>query len=277
MKAAQLVLMGLAFTAHAALAQHAEHEHGQHSHHEMPAASESRHVAPPAPEQPLPDMSNERMIELMEMNDTAAFGMLLIDQLEWRDADRHDALAWDAQAWFGNDYNKARFKSEGERTEEQSQVRTELLWDRIVSRWWNAQAGMRHDFNDGPSRTWAALGIQGLAPYGFDVEATLYIGEQGRSAFRASAESSLLLTQRLILQPRVELNLYGKDDAANGIGAGLSDTQIALRLRYEIRREIAPYLGLVWDHLYGDTADFASLQGRERNEVQLVAGLRVWF
>lgn len=219
------------------------------------------------------DMSNEEMIEMMQMDDAGSFGRVSLDELEWRESDAADALAWDGQAWYGNDYDKVWLKTEGERVEGDYEGSSDLLWDRIVDRWWSVQAGVRHDFGEGPSRTWAAFGVQGLAPYWFEIEATAYVGEQGRTAARLSAEYELLLTQRLILQPEIELNLYGKDDPRNGIGSGLADTEVGVRLRYEVRRELAPYLGLVWTRYYGETADLA----HDRDELQFVAGARVWF
>jgi copper resistance protein B len=121
------------------------------------------------------------------------------------------------------------------------------------------------------------LGVQGLAPYFFEVDAALYIGEEGRTAARFSAEYDILITQRLILQPEVELRAYGKDDPENGIGSGFSDMEFGLRLRYEIRRELAPYLGVHWERKFGNTADLARSRGEDADEWSLVAGLRVWF
>jgi copper resistance protein B len=273
-------------------AHHAEHsapthepaqaEKSEHAGHESqgtegPTESERRHVPPPPPQHPMPDMSNERMIELMEMDDTSAFAMVLLDQLEWRDSDGDDGLFWDGRAWYGRDFNKLWFKSEGERVARESEARIELLWDHIFARWWSVQTGVRHDLGEGPGRTWAAVGVQGLAPYWFEVEATLYVGEEGRTAAILSAEYDLLLTQRLILQPKIEMNLYGKDDASNGIGSGLSEGELSLRLRYEIRREIAPYLGVTWTRSFGNTADLVRVEGGDASDLQVVAGLRMWF
>lgn len=223
------------------------------------------------------DRSAEDMIELMDMDDAASFGMVLLDQLEWRKLDDRNALSWGGQAWYGNDYNKLWFKAEGERVDAQEEGSNELLWDRVVARWWNLQVGVRHDFGAGPSRTWAAFGVQGLAPYWFEIEATLYVGEEGRSAARFTGEYELLLTQRLILQPQIEFNLYGKDDPENGIGSGPADADVGLRLRYEIRREFAPYVGVVWLHRFGGTADLARAEGHDTSDLQWVAGLRMWF
>ena len=218
------------------------------------------------------------MTQLMAMDDAAALGKLLIDQLEWRHAGASDGLYWDAQGWYGTDYNKLWVRTEGERfagVTEDADV--ELLWDRIFSRWWSAQTGVRHDIGNGPPRDWLALGVQGLAPYFFRIEATAYAGSAGRTAARLRVQYELLFTQRLILQPQLELNAYGKDDPQRRIGAGVSDLQLALRLRYEIRREVAPYLGVAWVRRFGNTAALARAAGEDVGEVQILAGLRIWF
>lgn len=244
---------------------------------EGPTESERAHIAPDPPQQPMHEMSNEEMIELMQMDDASAVGMLLFDQLEWREVEDHDALAWDAHAWYGNDYTKLWLKSEGAQVAGEAEGRAELYLDRLLGRWWNLQVGVRHDFGEGPARSWAGIGVRGLAPHWFEVEATAFVGEQGRVAASFSGEYEILLTQRLILQPKLEFDLYSKDDPDNGIGSGLEETQLALRLRYEFRRELAPYVGVVWTRLYGETADFARADGRDTNDLQLVAGLRFWF
>jgi copper resistance protein B len=154
---------------------------------------------------------------------------------------------------------------------------TELLWGHAVAAYWDAQLGVRYDSGVDPSRGWLALGLQGLAPYWFELDTTAYFGDAGRSALRLKAEYELLFTQKLILQPRLEANFYGQSDPARGLGAGLSDLEVGLRLRYEIRREFAPYLGIVWTGKYGGTADDAQAAGENTKETQLVAGLRLWF
>ena len=242
-----------------------------------PAESERRHVPPEPPQLQVHDMSVREMIELMQMDDAAGFGRVLLDRFEWSEIDDRDALSWGAQAWYGGDYDKVWLKTEGESVAGDREGRVELLWDRTFARWWNLQAGVRQDFSEGPSRTWAAFGVQGLAPYWFEVDAAIYVGEDGRTAARLAAEYEVLLTQRLILQPEFEFNAYGKDDPRNGLGSGLADTQLGLRLRYEIRRELAPYAGVVWSRLYGQTAALARSAGHDADDVQLVIGLRAWF
>ncbi len=270
------VALMFAATAAQAMEDHSAHRQPP-ADSDQPTESERAHVPPPPPQHVMGDMSDAEMAELMDMDDNAGFGMVLMDQLEWRDTDDGNALAWDGRAWYGNDYDKLLLKSEGERMDGEYEGDAELLWDRVVSRWWSVQAGVSHDFSEGPSRTWAVVGVQGLAPYWFEVEATLYVGEQGRTAANFSSEYEMFLTQRLVLQPKLEVNLYGKDDVANRIGSGLSDAQIGLRLRYEIKREFAPYAGVMWTRLFGDTADLARAHGDARGDVQFVTGLRMWF
>jgi copper resistance protein B len=224
------------------------------------------------------DMSYREMARMMDMDDTAAFGKLVADQFEWRHGDGAEGPAWDVQGWYGGDYNKLWFKTEGVRLGSVTEDgRAELLWDHIFSRWWSLQAGMRHDLGEGPSRNWLALGVQGLAPYFFQIEATGYVGDAGRTAARFRAEYELLFTQRLILQPEFEVNAYGKDDPQRLIGAGFSNLQLALRLRYEMRREFAPYIGVVWERSLGETAELVSNAGKDPSLLQLVAGVRFWF
>jgi copper resistance protein B len=251
--------------------------------HDQPAVadakqSEREHVPPDPPKQEVKPMTYRQMAAMMTMDDRAPFGKVILDRIEWRDASGGSLLDWDGSAWYGGDYNKLWFKSEGERRNGTTEdVRNELLWDRVFSRWWSVQAGIRQDSGEGPSRTWAAFGVQGLAHYFFQVEATAYVGDGGRTSARVSGEYDMLITQRLILQPEAEINLYGKDDPERGIGSGVSDLEVALRLRYEIRREFAPYVGLVWSRRFGRSADLARTAGDDPNDLQLLAGLRAWF
>jgi copper resistance protein B len=201
--------------------------------------------------------------------------MVRVDRLEARDG---DAAAWDLDAWVGYDLNKLWVRSEGDRdhgTTREAEV--EVLWAHAFARWWDLVAGARHDFRPDPDQSWAAVGVQGLAPYRFDVEATAFIADGGRAAARVEAQYDLLITQRLVLQPLVEALWYSESDPERGIGTGLSSAEVGLRLRYEVRREVAPYIGLVWQKKHGETADLARANGVDTDDTALVAGVRIWF
>ncbi len=211
--------------------------------------------------------------------DQESFGSVLVDRLER--AYGHDSGNWttyDVQAWYGRDFNRAVLKAEGQVSRGRLQdARTELLWGHAIAAYWDSQLGLRHDSGGGPDRNWLAFGVQGLAPYWFNVEATGYLGDQGRSALRLSASYELLLTQRVVLQPQVELNAYGKDDPARGIGSGLSDATAGLRLRYDISRQFSPYIGVEWSGRFGRTGDMARAAGERRDTTDFVAGVHFWF
>ena len=248
------------------------------AHNDHGSASEEAHVPPDPPQHPMGDMPYPKMAAMMQMDDTARTAKVLFDQLEWRNPAEGNAAVWDAWGWYGGDYNKAWLRTEGERVGGTTQnARADLLWDHIFARWWSVQSGGRRDFGEGPARTWAAIGVQGLAPDWFDAEATFYVGDQGRTAVRLKTEYQLLFTQRLILQPEGEANLYGKPDPPRQLGSGLSDLEIGLRLRYEVRREFSPYVGVVWSRRFGGTADRVRQSGGDVSDVQFVAGLRAWF
>ncbi len=212
------------------------------------------------------------------MHGEGATGMLLLDQLEAVHGRSGNAQAWEVQAWYGRDEDKLWLRSEGEvgkgKVEEGD---VEALWNRAIAAHWGSQLGVRHDFGAGPARDWVALGVQGLAPYWFELEATGYVGSSGRTAARFRADYEVPFTQRLILQPELEFNLYGKDDPARGIGSGLSDVQFGLRLRYEVRRQFAPYAGINWVRRVGTSADYARADGQPVFDQQFVAGFRIWF
>ncbi len=260
---------------------HGSMDHGG-MHHAMPQEAgslpPSDHVPPPAPAREMGAMSYAQMVEVMGMDDRATFGMFALDRLEHVAGDGNSATAWSAQGWLGGDFDKFWLRSEGVRQNGAFEhADAELLWSHAIAPFWDSQLGVRRDFGRGPDRTWAAFGVQGLAPYWFELAATAYVGEQGRTALRFEAEYEALLTQRWVLQPRFELNAYGKDDPALHIGSGLSDAAFGLRLRYEIRREFAPYVGVEWSRRFGRSADFARADGGDASEMQWVAGVRVWF
>ncbi len=203
---------------------------------------------------------------------------VMIDKLELRSTDGPDPLVLEADAWVGYDLNKFWFKTEVERVDgETEEAEAQFLYSRAVAPFWDLQAGWRRDIKPEPERDYLAIGFKGLAPYLFEVDAGLFIGKSGQLGARLDAEYEYMFTQRLILSPEIEVNLYGKDDAEVGIGSGLSDMALGLRLRYEIRREFAPYIGVNWNKQFGQTADFARDEGEESSDVQFVAGIRAWF
>ena len=212
------------------------------------------------------------------MHDDQPLGMLRIDRLEYvHNADGNSGVL-DGQAWYGGDLDKATLKFEADASGGRvTDARVEGLWSHAVSAYWDTQLGVRHDGGTGPSRTWAAFGVQGLAPYWFDVQATVYAGASGRTAARLDVEYEVLFTQRLILTPKFELNAYGKDDPARDIGRGVSDASFGMRLRYEIRRRFAPYLGVTWSRRFGRSANLARSRGESSFGHAWVAGVRVWW
>lgn len=214
----------------------------------------------------------------LRMADEHNFGAFLADRFERARTHDDSFLLYDVLAWYGRDYNRAWFKGDGEVDGGKlKDARAELLWGHAVAAYWDAQLGVRHDSGAGPNRTWLAFGVQGLAPYWFELEASAYVGDQGRTALRLEAEYELLFTQRLILQPRLEASFYGKRDTERLRGSGLSALETGLRLRYEIWREFAPYIGIERVAKYGETADLVRAAGEDAKQTRLVAGVRFWF
>lgn len=210
--------------------------------------------------------------------DNDNFAALIVDRLESVTTHNNTAMVYDAQAWFGQTYNRVLARGEGKVDKAGVEsFRSELLWAHALTPYWDTHLGVRYDNDAGHNRSWLAFGVQGLAPYWLYVEATAYVGEQGRAAFRLELEYDLLITQKLILQPRIEANIYSKRDAARSLGSGLSDFEAGIRLRYEIRREFAPYIGIEWASKFGETADYERTKGNSIDETRLVAGIHFWF
>lgn len=260
----------------------AESSHGMKTSSMQNMRMPSTQGAKAPPDARSPDYSDGYRYTSMpgiDMADNAMLGMLLIDQLEYVHDNHGDNAAFlDAEGWYGEDFNKLWLKAEGDGAHGRLEdLRTEVLWSHAITTYWGTQLGLRQDLGEGPHRTWAALGVQGLAPLWFDTEAELYVGQDGRTAARIQLEYEELITQRLILQPKLEVNIYGKGDPQRGIGSGLSDSELGVRLRYEIKREFAPYIGVVWRERYGHTATLAREQGERVGELQFTAGLHFWF
>ena len=254
-------------TLDARLRGHDDHEQEQAATwYQPPALTDADRAAA------FPDLSGHDMAA--HMDDDPFVWKVMGDRLE---TTQDDAAAWELRAWAGHDTGRLWLHNEGEREHGKTSSSIEALWGKPVDAWWDVLAGVRHDGGAGPSREWLALGVQGLAPYKFEVSATAYLGEGGRSMLKAEAEYEVLLTNRLILQPHVEAELHGRDDPRRGIGSGLAKTEAGLRLRYEIRREFAPYVGYAWSHAHGRTAELRRAAGEAAFEHGWVAGLRFWF
>lgn len=242
------------------------------------AANNAALFPAPTPEQQQAAFPDPGSMTMSGHMGAAHYGTVMVDRLEVQDADAHAALVWEANASWGRDFDKLNVSSKGEHVAGAPvHQQTALFWSHALTRWWDGTLGLRHDGSEGPDRTWAALGVQGLAPYFFHVDATAYAGAAGRSALRLDVRYDMRFSDRLILQPRLELNAYGTGDAENRTGKGLSDSETGLRLRYEIRREIAPYLGIEWSRKYGSTADLVRAAGARAGEARAVAGIRLWY
>lgn len=215
----------------------------------------------------------------LQLGDQMSFANLRVNRLE-RAWARHgdNATTYDLQARIGRDFNHLVIKAEGDVAQGKLQdSRTELLWGHAIAAFWDSQLGVRFDHSTGKDHQWLAAGVQGLAPYWFELDATAYLGSGGRTALRLEGSYDWLLTQKLILQPRTEWNFYGKSDPVNAIGSGLANASAGLRLRYEITRQIAPYIGVEWQHSFGRTGDFVRASGGSATQTRWLAGLSFWF
>lgn len=223
---------------------------------------------------PVPSMATPSM----DMDDTGRQSMLLVDQLEVASGRENTGPKWEAEAWYGNDSDKLWLRSEGAGSHGRiDEGDLEAVWNRAVSAFWSTQLGIRHDVGSGPQRNWTAFGVEGLAPYWIELEATAYAGTGGRLAARGRAQYTLRFTQRLIVQPELEINLYNRTTAQQPIGSGMSDAQFGLRFRYEITRQFAPYAGVVWSRRFGAAAAFVRTAREPIFDRQFVAGIRFWF
>ena len=270
--------------------------------HDMPPeepASEMDHAAmghgsadadstdlPPdaAPLEPIPQITDtDRAAAFPDVaghavHDTSVHWFALVDRLETWDEDEGTPIAWEGSGWIGTDLDRAWIRTEGEALDGNVEsANVEVLYGRAIARWWDAVVGIRHDFGNDPSQTFAAVGVIGLAPYMFEVEATAYVGESGQTGVGVEAEYETLITNRLILQSVIEAQARGKDDPARGIGSGLSKVEGGFRLRYEFTRKFAPYIGIVRERVFGETADLRNAQGAEVDDTRFVVGLRTWF
>lgn len=228
---------------------------------------------------PAAEMARVRS-DLYKEHGGGTFHQVMFNLAEYQARKGGDGFRWDGEAWLGGDINRLVLKSEGEGTFKGGGVESaeiQALYSRAIDPYWNVQAGVRYDFKPNPSRTYATIGIEGLAPYWFEVEGALFLSDNGDVLARAEAYYDQRITQRLILQPRVELNFAGQDIPENRIGSGLSNAELGMRLRYEIRREFAPYVGISYERKVGDTARYARADGERTRSTSFVLGIRTWF
>ncbi len=216
------------------------------------------------------------------IHDNQTFSLILIDQLEYRVNDNQNTFNWDIVSWVGSDYNKLWIKSEGDVSldDGNGEAELQLLYGKLIAPYWDFQVGLRYDqlYGDsGQGRGFAVIGIEGLAPYFFELDAALFVSHQGDISARFTAEYELLLSQKLILQPKLETNLAIQKVEEFGVGSGFNNLELGLRLRYEINRQIAPYIGVSWNKLFGETADLAEEDGESSDDVTFVGGVRLMF
>lgn len=309
--ATALLLAAAAFPARAQ--DHGQMDHGQMDHGQMdPGAMEqedhSAHQAPaadahaghdgPASDGDIPagtapsvpadhaadafynsaEMARARAAMLKESGGMA-FSQLMLDRLEYRMGKGADGYHWEGEGWIGGDINRFAFKTEGEGAFGGPLERAEVqaLYSRAIDPWFNLEAGVRHDIRPDPRRTYAVVGIEGLAPYWFEVSAQAFLSNRGDAHLRLEGSYDQRISQRLILQPAAEINVAAQDVPELGIGSGVSDVELGLRLRYEFAREFAPYVGVNWERKLGDTARFARADGERTSATSLVMGVRFWF
>ncbi|NML12669.1 copper resistance protein B [Sphingobium sp. AR-3-1] len=258
-----------------------------HAGHTMPASDDGvpKGVAPPVPTDRAAEafydpatMARARAAMLKESGGMT-FSKLMLDRLEYRAQKGADGYAWEGEGWIGGDINRLAIKSEGEGDVDGLLESAELqaLYSRAIDPWWNLVAGVRQDFRPQPQRTYATIGIEGLAPYWFELEAQAFLSDKGDAHVRVEGSYDQRITQRLVLQPAAEVNIAAQDVPELGIGSGLSTIELGLRLRYELAREFAPYVGVHWERSFGDTARYARAAGEGASATSLVMGIRFWF
>ncbi|MFC3444179.1 copper resistance protein B [Sphingobium rhizovicinum] len=300
-----LLLAGSALPAQAQTMDHSQMDHGAH---QMPQAQDAPPEAIPAnphaghgapatdatiPQGAAPSVPTDYAAEAFYAPDVMAraraamtkesggmtFSQLMIDRLEYRAQKGGDGYHWEGEGWIGGDINRLAIKSEGEGEAGGRLESAELqaLYSRAIDPWWNVVAGVRQDFRPQPQRTYATVGIEGLAPYWFEVEAQAFLSDKGDAHLRVEGTYDQRITQHLILQPAAEVNFAAQDVPDIGVGSGLSNVELGLRLRYEIVHEFAPYIGVNWERSFGDTARYVRAAGDRASATSLVMGIRFWF
>ncbi|WP_084669022.1 copper resistance protein B [Spirulina major] len=239
------------------------------------------HLSTPEPDQVTPELPP---LPDIHPHGDRTYWFLRVEQLEYRVNEGDDSLNWDLKGWIGGDYTRLWLKAEGEVNldpDEGGEFEVQLLHSRLISPFFEVQAGLRYDreFGTQPERDrlFGVIGLHGLAPYFIETDAALFISESGDLSARLTAERSLLLSQRLILQPDLEINLAAQTVEKFGVGSGLNDVTVGLRLRYEFTRRFAPYVGVNWSRKFGATATFARAEQEEVDNWAIVGGVNLLF
>ncbi|MCU1720011.1 copper resistance protein B [Pseudomonas sp. 5P_5.1_Bac1] len=261
---------------------HGAMNHGNMNHGGMDHGSPPSNVDQPrTPLKPITDADRQAAFPPLpghQVHDRQINWAVTVEQLEYQDVENSSALNWNANAWVGGDIDRLWLRTEGEREQGKThKAELQALWGHAISPGWEVVAGLRQDFKPGSGQTWAALGIQGTPLYGMELEATLYAGERHQTALRLEAAYAILLTQRWRLEPNVEVNLHGRDDPGRTQGSGLSDSEVGLRLRYEITPWFAPYVGVSFNRVYGDTAEMTRDEDGDVGQTRWLAGVRFRF
>lgn len=267
---------------HAGHEMHAKPPADPHANHQMPQALSGEPGAPTtfaADNIFGADVMAAARAALREEHGAQLLSKVMVNTAEYAVGSGKDGYHWEAEAWFGGDINRAVLKTKGEGVIDGDLEHAEVqaLYSRAIGPYFDLQAGVRHDITPNPSRSYAVLGVEGLAPYWFEVEAAAFLSDKGDVLARLGASYDQLITQRLIVEPSVELNMSAQNIPAMGIGSGVSDVELGLRVRYEIRREFAPYVGISYARKIGNTADLARTSSAHVGETAFVIGIRTWF
>lgn len=260
-------------------------EPSQPAENDSPVSSEVGNAPPPAPPA---DYAADRVYPPSEMQAARAAlhrehggepqWMTMVSLAEYQAREGLDGYRWEASFWYGGDINRFVVTTEGEASTNQVEAaEVQLLYSRAISPFFNLRGGLRYDFEPRPSRTYATVSVSGVAPYWFDVDAALFLSSEGELSARLEGAYDFRLTQRLILQPRAEMNLSATSVPEREIGSGVTNLELGLRLRYEFRREFALYVGISHDQTFGETADFRRAAGHDAAETAVVFGARTWF
>lgn len=283
-----VALVALLASERALAASMAGMDHSQMNHGAMPMMDhrQMNHATPTSaqPRTPLANITDaDRRAAFPplpghQVHDRAINWAVIVDQLEYQHFESSGAVNWNATAWVGGDVDRLWLRSEGEREQGKThKAELQALWGHAISPWWELVGGVRQDFKPASGQSWAAFGIQGTPLYGLELEATAYAGERQQTALRLEAGYAMLLTNRWILEPTVEMDLFGRNDAGREQGSGLAESEVGLRLRYEISRGFAPYVGVSFNRLHGNRADQAREDGEDIGQTRLVAGVRLRF